>query len=129
MKKRLFFALALLAGFASTLSAQSKDSGALPVKSGNEWQMPGDVVRRSRQFAQNCQKLLGLDSATTQKLFELYMGNTKSVDEIRVSNASVRDKKAALDANQQAFDQRVRSVLTATQFERYLRERKTGKLE
>ena len=129
MKKRLFFALALLVGFASTLSAQSKDSGALPVKSGNEWQMPGDVVRRSRQFAQNCQKLLGLDSATTQKLFELYMGNTKSVDEIRVSNASVRDKKAALDANQQAFDQRVRSVLTATQFERYLRERKTGKLE
>jgi len=129
MKKSIFLALVLTGGLASTLSAQSKDGGALPVKSGNEWQMPGDVVRRSRAFATNCQKLLGLDSVTTQKLFELYLGNTKSVDEIRVGNATDKDKKAALDANQQAFNERVRGVLTAAQFERYLRERKARKLE
>ena len=125
---KFFLAFLLTAALSSALRAQSKDSGALPVKSGNEWQMPGDVIRRSRSFAQNCQKLLALDSARTQKLFELYLGNTKPVDEIRVGSASVKDKKAALDANQQAFDERVRALLTAAQFERYQRERKAGKL-
>jgi hypothetical protein len=126
--KKCFFLILIAAGLTSGLFAQSKDSAALPVKSGNEWQMPGDVIRRSRSFATNCQKLSGLDSTATQKLFELYMNNTKSVDEIRIGGGSDRDKKAAMDANQQQFDERVRGLLTAGQYARYLRERRAGKL-
>jgi len=128
MKKDFFLLLLLAVGFATNLRAQSKDTGVLPVKSGNEWQMPRDVLARARGFADNCQKLLHLDTVTTKKLFELYLGNTKAVDEIRVGSGSEKDKKAKLAANQQDFDQRVRPLLTASQFDQYLRERRVGRL-
>jgi hypothetical protein len=128
MKKIILLCVVLGAGIATRLPAQSKDSASLPVKTGNEWQMPKDVLVRSRNFSNHCQKLLSLDSATTQKLFQLYLGNTKSVDEIRIGNAPEKEKKAALAANQQQFDARVRPLLTAAQWERYTQERKAGKL-
>lgn len=124
----ILLGLAIGAGLTIQLHAQAKDSASLPVKSGNEWQMPKDVLVRSRNFSNHCQKLLSLDSVTTQKLFQLYLGNTKSVDEIRVGNATEKEKKAALAANRQQFDQRVRPLLTAAQWDAYSRERKAGKL-
>lgn len=128
MKKTILFCLALGTGIPSLVHAQTKDGAPLPVKTGNEWQMPRDVLVRARNFSTYCQKLLSLDSATTQKFFELYLGNTKSVDEIRVGNGSEKDKKAALDANRQQFDQNVRPLLTPGQWDGYVRERKAGKL-
>jgi len=128
MKKTILFCLALGIGIPSLVHAQKKDNAPLPVKSGNEWQMPRDVLVRARNFSNHCQTLLSLDSATTQKLFQLYLGNTKSVDEIRVGNASEKEKKAALDANRQQFDQKVRPFLTPGQWDGYVRERKAGKL-
>jgi hypothetical protein len=119
--KTVIFLLFLFAASVSRCCAQ-QDTTALPVKSGNEWQMPRDVLLRARSFSGHIQQLLGLDSITTKKLFDLYLGNTKAVDEIRIGKTSDKEKKAALAAYQREFDQKIKTVLTPAQFEKYMRE-------
>lgn len=107
---------------------EAEAKAALPVKTGNEWQMPKDVLTRSKSFAENLQKKLGLDDATTKKVFNAYLGNVKSVDEIRVGNTSEKEKKEALAANHAEFNQVLKGILTPEQFEGYLREEKGKKM-
>jgi hypothetical protein len=107
--------------------AQATDSST-PVKSGNEWQMPKDVLVRAKNFSQDLKKSAGLDDTTTQKAFNLYLANTKSVDEIRMGQAPPKEKKDALAANTSAFDQHLKDILTAEQFQRYQQDKKAGKI-
>ena len=127
MKKTILVSLVVL-GIAATVHAQSAAEGPLPEKKGDEWQMPKDILLRSRFFSQKVKKSLGLDSAATRKVFDLYLGNTKTVDEIRVGSGSAEDKKAALAANQHDFDQKIKEMVTAKQFDVYMLERKSGRL-
>ncbi|MDP9079095.1 MAG: hypothetical protein M3O71_16835 [Bacteroidota bacterium] len=109
-------------------AAEAKEAeakAALPVKTGDEWQMPKDVLTRSKNFTENLQKKLGLDDATSKKVFNAYLGNTKSVDEIRVAKTSEREKKEALAAKHAEFNQVLKGILTPEQFEKYLNEEKT----
>jgi hypothetical protein len=107
--------------------AQTTDS-SMPVKAGNEWQMPKDVLVRAKNFSQDLRKSAGLDDATMQKAFNLYLANTKPVDEIRMGRGSEKEKKDALAANGAAFDQRLKDMLTADQFHRYQQDKKAGKI-
>ena len=125
MKKMIsFIAVLSLAGM--HVFAQSKEP-ATPVKKGNEWQMPKDVLMRSKKFSEGLQQSLGLDSLTTRKVFDVYMGNTKSVDEIRAGVGSEKQKKDALAVNQLEFDEKVKAVLSPDQSAAYMKERKAGK--
>ena len=128
MKKVIQFSLILLALTSLKALAQTDDQRAKPVKSGDEWQMPKDVLLRARTFADGLQKSLGLDEATTKKVFNAYLGNTKSADEIRMEQGSEREKKEALAANQAKFDQTLKSILSPAQFDNYIKSRKTGKV-
>jgi hypothetical protein len=110
---------------AETKEAEVKASK--PVKTGNEWQMPKDVLTRSKNFTENLQKTLRLDDATSKKVFNAYLGNAKSVDEIRVTGKSENAMKEALAANQAEFKQVLKGILTPEQFEGYLREEKSKK--
>jgi hypothetical protein len=107
--------------------AQTADS-SMPVKSGNEWQMPKDVLVRAKHFSQDLKESAGLDDATTQKAFNLYLANTKPVDEIRMGQGSAKEKKDALAANSATFDQHLKDMLTADQFQRYRQDKKAGKI-
>jgi hypothetical protein len=107
--------------------AQSADSST-PVKAGNEWQMPRDVLVRAKNFSQDLKKSAGLDDATTQKAFNLYLANTKPVDEIRMGQGSAKEQKDALAANSAAFDQHLKDMLSADQFQRYRQDKKAGKI-
>jgi hypothetical protein len=107
--------------------AQATDSST-PVKTGNEWQMPKDVLARAKNFSQDLKKSASLDDATTQKAFNLYLANTKPVDEIRMGQGSAKEKKDALAANSSAFDQHLKDILTADQFQRYQQDKKAGKI-
>ena len=100
--------------------AQTDDRATLPVKTGNEWQMPRDVLQRAKTFSDSLQKCLSLSDTATKKVFNAYLGNTKPVDEIRMGQGSESEKKAALAANQQAFDQILKGILTPTQFDAYI---------
>ena len=127
MKKASFLPILALVLVCKHSLAQSADSST-PVKVGNEWQMPKDVLLRAKNFSQDLKKSAGLDDTTTQKAFNLYLGNTKSVDEIRMGQGSAKEKKDALAANGAAFDQRLKDILTADQFQRYQRDKKAGKI-
>jgi hypothetical protein len=127
MKKANFLSILVLILISMHSSAQTTDSGT-PVKVGNEWQMPKDVLIRSKNFSEDLKRSAGLDDTTTQKAFNFYLANTKSVDEIRMGQGSMKEKKDALAANESAFDQNLKSILTAKQFERYQRDKKAGKI-
>jgi hypothetical protein len=49
------------------------------------------------------------------------------VDEIRMGHGSKSEKKAALAANQEAFDQILKGILTPAQFKTYIKEEKGKK--
>lgn len=127
MKKVSWLSALVLIMVCKQSSAQTTDS-TTPVKVGNEWQMPKDVLIRSKNFSQDLKRSAGLDDSTTQKAFNLYLANTKSVDEIRLGAGSVKEKKDALAANGSAFDEHIKTILTAEQFEKYQRDKKAGKI-
>ena len=127
MKKVSLLSVVVLLTLCQHSSAQTTDSST-PVKVGNEWQMPKDVLIRSKNFSGDLKRSAGLDDTTTQKAFNLYLANTKSVDEIRLGSGSVKEKKDALAANGLAFDQHLKTLLTADQFEKYQRDKKAGKI-
>ena len=128
MKKVTVFSFILLALTSLKALAQTDDQATKPVKSGDEWQMPKDVLLRAKNFSDGLQKSLGLDEATTKKAFNAYLGNTKSVDEIRMGHGSEKEKKEALAANQAGFDQTLEGILSPAQFDNYIKSRKTGKV-
>ena len=127
MKKVSWLSALVLIMVCKQSSAQTTDS-TIPVKVGNEWQMPKDVLIRSKNFSEDLKRSAGLDDTTTKKAFNLYLANTKSVDEIRLGSGSAKEKKDALAANGMAFDQNLKTILTAEQFERYQRDKKAGKI-
>lgn len=127
MKKVTLISFLLLALTSKHIVAQTKDQPAQPVKTGDEWQMPKDVLLRAKNFSNGLQKSLGLDEATTKKVFNAYLANTKSVDEIRMGNGSDKEKKDALAANQEQFDQILKGILTSSQFDVYMKSEKRSK--
>ena len=127
MKKASFLPFLALVLVGKNSLAQSIDPST-PVKVGNEWQMPKDVLLRAKNFSQDLKRSAGLNDTTTQKAFNLYLANTKSVDEIRMGQGSAKEKKDALAANSAAFDERLKDMLSASQFQQYLQNKAAGKI-
>lgn len=125
MKKVTLFCFILLALTSLKALAQTDGQATKPVKNGDEWQMPKDVLLRAKTFSEGLQKSLGLGEATTKKVFNAYLGNTKSIDEIRMGQGSETEKKEALTANQATFDQGLKSILTLEQFSSYMKSKKS----
>ena len=119
MKKEILVAFALT-GAAISLQAQPAEPQK-PVKTGNEWKMPGDVVQRSHHFADSLKKNIGLDQETTKKVFEAYLANTKPIDEITVTTTNENDRKEKLKANHESFNETLKNILTPDQFQKYLK--------
>ncbi len=119
MKKNTLIGVMLLAIISSRLSAQTTEPQK-PVKTGNEWKMPSDVFKRSKGFADNLQKKLGLDSVQTKKVYDTYLANTKPLDEISIQPISETEKKAEIKANKAAFKEKLKEILTPAQYSKYL---------
>jgi hypothetical protein len=124
MKKNLLLAV-LLANFClSHLSAQTPEK---PVKTGDEWKMPGDVIQRSKTFAAGLRKQLGLDSVQAKKVYEAYLANAKPLDEIAFLPLSDKEKDNRRKANKAAFDETLKGIFTPAQFDTYIRLAKNNK--
>ena len=120
MKKNILIGVVLLTLTSIQLSAQSTKPQK-PVKTGNEWKMPSDVFKRSKAFADNLQKKLGLDSVQSKKVYDTYLANTKPLDEISVLPISEKEKETELKANKAAFNEKLKEIFTATQYSKYLK--------
>jgi hypothetical protein len=117
MKKHLF--LLTLLFVCTHLFAQSTLPAGKPVKTGNEWKMPGDAVTRAQNFTNDLKKSLGLDDAASQKVFKAYLDNTKPVDEIPMLPISEDEKKERLKANKIAFNETLKGILSPEQYGKY----------
>ena len=120
MKKNIVVGIMLLTISSIQLSAQTTKPQK-PVKTGNEWKMPSDVFQRSKAFADNLQKKLGLDSGQTKKDYDVYLANTKPLDEISVQPISEKEKEVELKANKTAFNEKLKEIFTAAQYSKYLK--------
>ncbi|MBS1598807.1 MAG: hypothetical protein JST75_11340 [Bacteroidetes bacterium] len=119
MQKKIFLAIVLTSAFVSLKAQQAEPQK--PEKTGDEWKMPRDVVQRSHHFADSLKKSLDLDETTTKKIFDAYMANTKPVDEINISTPDEKTRKEKLKANHEAFNEKLKSILSVGQFQKYLK--------
>jgi len=119
MKQTTLITATLLLFIGNCVFGQSSLPAGKPVKTGNEWKMPGDAMTRAKKFTETLKTSLDLDDATSQKVFQTYLGNTKSVDEIPMLPISEDEKKAKLKANRAAFDDTLKGVLSPEQFAKY----------
>jgi len=119
--KNYLLILALLLITSTQLFAQSTLPAGKPEKTGNEWKMPGDAITRAQSFTNYLKKNLGLDDATSQKVFRVYLDNTKPVDEIPQLPISDDEKKERLKANKLAFNEKLKGILTPGQYDMYLK--------
>lgn len=120
MKKYILIGILLVTTTNIHLSAQTTKPEK-PVKTGNEWKMPSDVFKRSKAFADNLQKKLGLDSLQTKKVYDAYLANTKPLDEIGVKQVGEKEKAALLKENKIAFDDKLKAIFTSGQYSKYLK--------
>ena len=120
MKSNIFLGLLLLAIPAAHLYSQT-GAPQKPVKTGNEWKMPSDVFKRSRAFSEKLQRVLGLDSVQTKKVFDAFLANTKPLDEISVLPISDKEKQAAIKSNKLAFNDTLKHIFTEVQYKKYLK--------
>ncbi len=120
---KTFLSMLLLLTTANNLFAQQDK----PVKTGDEWRMPTSAIIRSRHFADTLTQTFKLDAATNQKLYDVYLANTKPVDEIPMLPISDDEKKNRLKANKAAFDESIKGILTTAQFATYLKMDLGGK--
>lgn len=121
MKKNLL--LLLLATWVATIAFAQQSTA--PVKTGNEWKMPADVFKRSEAYAGNLKAKLSLDSMQTKKVYDAYLANIKSVDEISVLTDE-EEKKVKMRANQATFNETLKGILSSAQFNKYLQNASYG---
>ena len=120
MKKKIFIGIILFTVMNIQLSAQTTKPQQ-PVKTGNEWKMPSDVFKRSKAFADNLQKELGLDTVQTKKVYDAYLENTKPLDEISVQPISEKEKEAKIKVNKAAFNETLKGIFTIAQYNKYVK--------
>jgi hypothetical protein len=119
MKKTILPAILMILFSTNRSSAQTSLPSGQPVKTGNEWHMPTDALTRSRNFTDRLSRKLGLDSVTAKRVYDAYLANTKSVDEISMATVNDDEKKERMKANRLAFDRTLEGILSAKQFAGY----------
>lgn len=116
MKTNILYLCIAFSLTAACTHAQSTKSK----KTGNEWHAAGDALPRSKAFAEKIKKDLKLDDATTQKAFQTYLANTKTVDEIKLGGGSENQIKESLKMNKAEFDEKMKAILSNEQYKKYL---------
>ena len=94
----------------STTTSPRTDRAARP--------MPDAQTRATRQ-SKRLTQALKLDEATAQKVYEASLARTQKVDQIRTSASSDQDKGAALKANHEEFEGKLKTILSADQYAQY----------
>lgn len=102
----------------STTTSSKADRAARP--------MPDAQTRATRQ-SKRLTQALKLDETTAQKVYEASLARTQKVDQIRTSASSDQDKVAALKANHQEFEGKLKTILSEDQYSQYLTLKKQMK--
>lgn len=76
----------------------------------------GDPATRARKMTDRMTQQLGLDQATSQKLYDATLARAQKVEAIQASSDDNRAKAQALKANADDYKSKLQSILTPDQF-------------
>jgi septal ring factor EnvC (AmiA/AmiB activator) len=119
MKRNLFLPFLLFVSFYA--SAQTAVPEVKDKKTGNEWHSVSDAIPRAHEFTNRLTKELNLSDNTSKKVYDTYLANTKSLDEIKMGIAGETDKLEQLKNNREVFNDSLKKILTSEQFNKYLK--------
>ena len=123
MFKKIALSGLLLSMFSLPLLAQqtaTPDAPATTTRMGKGRSMQqhpmGDPATRARKMTDRMTQQLGLDQATSQKLYDATLARAQKVNDIQASADDNKAKAQALKANADDFKAKLKSILTPDQF-------------
>lgn len=124
MKKNILFGLLIVTSVSVSTFAQSPAPATGQAPAGKVMPMPqqhpmADAATRTQKFTDRMTTTLGLDAATSKKVYDAYLARTKKVDEIQASAVSGKEKNDALKANKDAFEVTLKGILPAAAYDKY----------
>ncbi len=78
-----------------------------------------DAPTRARKMTDRMTKDLGLNEATSKKVYDITLARATKVDQIQSSNVDGKAKNDALKVNADDFKSKLKSLLTADQFAKF----------
>ncbi|QIP11211.1 DUF4890 domain-containing protein [Spirosoma aureum] len=79
----------------------------------------GDPTTRARKMTDRMTQQLGLDEATSKKIYDITLARAEKVDAIQKSSDDNKTKAEALKANADDFKSKLQSILTPDQFTKF----------
>ncbi|MFD2936083.1 DUF4890 domain-containing protein [Spirosoma flavum] len=123
MFKKIALSGLLLSLFSFPLVAQQTATPDAPVQSNTRMgksrpmqQQMGDPATRAKKMTDRMTKQLGLDQATSQKVYDVTLARAQKVDAIQASSDDNRAKAQSLKANADDFKAKLKGILTPDQF-------------
>lgn len=102
------------------LVAQQAPMSTVPHQQGTKpGQKMADPTIRAQRMTDRLTKELGLDQATSQKVYPAALTHAQKVDNIQASPDDNRTKAKALKANADDFKTQLKSLLTPDQFAKF----------
>ena len=123
MFKKLALSGLLLSLLSLPLLAQQTAAPAAPTVS--RGQKPtsqykaGDPATRAKKMTDRMTQDLGLDQATSQKVYEASLARDQKVDAIQTGSDDNKTKDKALKANADDYKSKLQSILTPDQFTKF----------
>lgn len=126
-KKLIALGGLLLTLFSSPLLAQQTATPDAPAQTGRrmgrnprmQQYQAGDPTTRAQRMAGQMTKQLGLDEATSKKVYDLTLARAQKVDAIQKSTDDNKAKGQALKANADDFKTKLKGILTPDQFTKF----------
>ncbi len=109
------FSLPLLAQQTATPDAPAQATTRMGKNRSMQQQPMGDPTTRAQKMTDHMTKQLGLDQATSQKVYAAALVRTQKVDQIQASSDNGRAKAQALKANADEFKTTLQGILTPDQ--------------
>ena len=109
------FSFPLLAQQTATPDAPAQATTRMGKNRSMQQHQMGDPTTRAQKMTDHMTKQLGLDQATSQKVYAVALTRAQKVDEIQASSDNGRAKAQALKANADEFKTKLQGILTPDQ--------------
>ncbi|GAB3785056.1 hypothetical protein GCM10028818_46110 [Spirosoma horti] len=110
------FSFPLLAQETATPDAATQTNMRRMGKNGGMQHQKGDPSTRAKKMTDRMTQQLGLDQATSQKVYDVTLARAQKIDAIQASSDDNKAKAQAMKANADDFKAKLKGILTPDQF-------------
>jgi protein CpxP len=111
-----FLSLPLLAQQTATPNAPAQANDRMGRNRSGQDRPMADPATRARKMTDRMTQELGLDQATSQKVYEATLARTQKVNDIQANTDNNKAKAQALKANADDYKSKLQGILTPDQF-------------